>query len=66
MSSGPMTITLTKEIRRILPAATRRKTGFRAGDQVEVKENGGVVTIIPKLPTADDEYSPKQRLRRQS
>ncbi len=56
-----MTITLTKEIRSILPPSVRRKAGFRAGDQVEVKESGGIVHIIPKPPTADDEYTPEQR-----
>ena len=56
-----MTITLTKEIRSILPPSVRRKAGFRAGDQVEIKDSGGIVTIIPKLPTADDEYTPEQR-----
>jgi bifunctional DNA-binding transcriptional regulator/antitoxin component of YhaV-PrlF toxin-antitoxin module len=56
-----MTITLTNEIRSILPPSVRRKAGFRAGDQVEVKASGGIVTIIPKLPPADDEYTPEQR-----
>ncbi len=56
-----MTITLTKEIRSILPPSVRRKAGFRAGDQVEIKASGSIVTIIPKVPTADDEYTPEQR-----
>ena len=56
-----MTITLTKEIQSILPPSVRRKAGFRAGDQVEIKDIGGIVTIIPKLPPADDEYTPEQR-----
>lgn len=56
-----MTITLTSEIQRMLPPRIRRMAGFKAGDQVEVKASGGVVTLIPKLPTADDEYTPEQR-----
>jgi hypothetical protein len=28
---------------------------------VEFKVSGGVITIIPKLPSADDEYTPEQR-----
>ncbi len=56
-----MTITLTNEMRSILPPSVRRKVGFRAGDQVEIKASGGIVTIIPKLPPADDEYTPEQR-----
>jgi len=56
-----MTITLTKELQSILPPSVRRKAGFRAGDQVEIKASGGIVHIIPKLRTADDEYTPEQR-----
>jgi hypothetical protein len=26
-----------------------------------VKASGGVITIVPKLPNADDEYTPEQR-----
>ena len=26
-----------------------------------MKSAGGVITIVPKLPTADDEYTPSQR-----
>jgi len=55
-----VTITLTDEIRSILPPSVRRKAGFRAGDQVEVKSSGGIVMIVPKSPTAD-EYTPEQR-----
>ena len=61
MTSEPMTITLTNEIHRMLPSRIRRKAGFRAGDQVEVQTSGGIVTLIPKLPAADDEYTPAQR-----
>ena len=43
-----MIIALTSEIRSILPPSVRRKAGFRAGDQVEIKASGGIVHIIPK------------------
>lgn len=48
---------------RLLPPGVRRKAGFRAGDQVEVKAIGGIVTLISKPATAnqDDEYTPEQR-----
>ena len=44
-----------------LPAAVRQQAGIKLGDMLEFKVSGGVVTIIPKLPTADDEYTPEQR-----
>ena len=61
MPSKPITITVTNEIQRIFPPGVRRKAGFKAGDQLEVKASGGVVTLIPKLPTAEDEYTPEAR-----
>jgi bifunctional DNA-binding transcriptional regulator/antitoxin component of YhaV-PrlF toxin-antitoxin module len=45
----------------IVPPAVQRKAGFRTGDVVEFKASGGVITILPKLPNADDEYTPEQR-----
>ena len=45
----------------VIPTAARRKAGFKSGQDLEVKASGGVITIVPKLPDADDEYTPKQR-----
>ena len=60
--SKPMTITLTNEIQRMLPPRVRRKSGFKAGDEVEVKAIGGIVTLISKPPVTDEEeYTPAQR-----
>jgi bifunctional DNA-binding transcriptional regulator/antitoxin component of YhaV-PrlF toxin-antitoxin module len=57
-----MTVTVkTKTSAITLPAAVRRRAGFKAGDVLEFKAAGGVVTIRPKSPTADDEYTPEQR-----
>jgi bifunctional DNA-binding transcriptional regulator/antitoxin component of YhaV-PrlF toxin-antitoxin module len=57
-----MTVTVkTKTSTITLPAAVRQRAGFKAGDVLEFKAAGGVVTIVPKLPTADDEYTPEQR-----
>jgi len=44
-----------------LPAAVRQQAGIKIGDMLEFKVSGSVVTVIPKLPTADDEYTPEQR-----
>ena len=56
-----MTITVDEKTRRIFPASVRRQAGFRTGDQLEVRASGGIVSFIPKLPVADDEYTPEQR-----
>jgi bifunctional DNA-binding transcriptional regulator/antitoxin component of YhaV-PrlF toxin-antitoxin module len=44
-----------------LPAAVRQQAGFKLGQELEFKVSGGVVTVLPKFPTADDEYTPEQR-----
>lgn len=46
-----------------LPDEVRQKAGFKIGDLLEFKVAGGVVTVLPKLPRADDEYTPEQRAR---
>jgi bifunctional DNA-binding transcriptional regulator/antitoxin component of YhaV-PrlF toxin-antitoxin module len=45
----------------VVPRAVRRKAGFRSGEEIEFRASGGVITIVPKLPDADDEYTPAQR-----
>jgi bifunctional DNA-binding transcriptional regulator/antitoxin component of YhaV-PrlF toxin-antitoxin module len=44
-----------------LPDKVRQQAGIKIGDLLEFKVSGGVVTVLPKLPTADDEYTPEQR-----
>jgi bifunctional DNA-binding transcriptional regulator/antitoxin component of YhaV-PrlF toxin-antitoxin module len=45
----------------VVPPAVRRRAGFKSGQELEIKASAGVITILPKLPTADDEYTPAQR-----
>lgn len=45
----------------VVPRSVRRRAGIRTGDRLEFKVSGGVINIIPKLPSADDEYTPEQR-----
>ena len=45
----------------VVPPAVRRKAGFKSGEEIEFRASGGVITIIPKLPDANDEYTPAQR-----
>ena len=56
-----MTITVTEKTRELFPASVRRQAGIKAGTQLEVTVSGGVITMLPKLPSADDEYTPEQR-----
>jgi len=47
--------------RLVVPSAVRRRAGFKSGEEIEFRASGGVITITPKLPDADDEYTPRQR-----
>jgi len=38
-----------------------RQGGFGTGQGIEFQASGGVITIVPKLPNANDEYAPAQR-----
>ena len=56
-----MTITVRSKTELIVPRSIRRRAGLKTGDKLEFKVSGGVIHIIPKLPSADDEYTPEQR-----
>lgn len=56
-----MTVVVTSKDEIVVPRSVRRMAGFKAGDRLELKASGGVITILPKLPTADGEYTPDQR-----
>jgi bifunctional DNA-binding transcriptional regulator/antitoxin component of YhaV-PrlF toxin-antitoxin module len=45
----------------VVPSVVRRKAGFKSGQELEFTASGGVITIVPKLPSANDEYTPEQR-----
>jgi bifunctional DNA-binding transcriptional regulator/antitoxin component of YhaV-PrlF toxin-antitoxin module len=45
----------------VVPPAVRRQARFKSGQELEFRASGGVITILPKLPSADDEYTPAQR-----
>jgi bifunctional DNA-binding transcriptional regulator/antitoxin component of YhaV-PrlF toxin-antitoxin module len=56
-----MTVTIKNRTPLAVPDRVLRGAGFKPGDKVEFKASGGVVTILPKLPSADDEYTPARR-----
>lgn len=45
----------------VVPPSVRRRAGHRNGQDLEFRVSGGVITILPKLPSADDEYTPAER-----
>jgi|SRR5450755_3614123 bifunctional DNA-binding transcriptional regulator/antitoxin component of YhaV-PrlF toxin-antitoxin module len=57
-----MTVTVkNNKVGLVVPPSVRRRAGIKAGDRLEFKVSGGIINIIPKLPSADEEYSPAQR-----
>jgi bifunctional DNA-binding transcriptional regulator/antitoxin component of YhaV-PrlF toxin-antitoxin module len=56
-----MTVTVKNKTPLVVPPAIRRKAGLKSGQEIEFKISGGVISIHPKLPTADGEYTPEQR-----
>ena len=56
-----MTVTVKGKADLLVPRSVRRRAGIKSGDQIEFKVSGGVISIIPKLPSALDEYTPEQR-----
>lgn len=56
-----MTVTVKSKTHFTVPLQVQRRAGIKTGDRVEFKVSGGIISIIPKLPSADDEYTPEQR-----
>jgi AbrB family looped-hinge helix DNA binding protein len=57
-----MTVTVKNDTTDlVVPKSVRRRAGIKPGDRLEFKVSGGIINIIPKLPSADDEYTPEQR-----
>ncbi len=58
-----MTVVIKPKNQLIVPQSVRRKARIKTGDQLEFKVSGGVITIVPKLPSARAEYSAAERKR---
>jgi len=56
-----MTVTVKSKTHLTVPPQVQRRAGIKPGDRVEFKVSGGIINIIPELPSADDEYTPIQR-----
>jgi bifunctional DNA-binding transcriptional regulator/antitoxin component of YhaV-PrlF toxin-antitoxin module len=56
-----MTVIVKSKTPLVVPLAIRREAGLKTGQEIEFKVSGGVISIRPKLPTAEDKYTPEQR-----
>jgi len=56
-----MTVTVNNKSELVVPRSVRRKAGIKSGDRLEFKVSGGIINIIPELPSTGDEYTPAQR-----
>ena len=56
-----MTVTVKNRSNLIVPTEVQRRAGYKAGDRLEFRVSGSVVTIVPEPPAADEEYTPAQR-----
>jgi hypothetical protein len=58
-----MTVTVKNKTKTplVVPPSVRRKAGHKNCEDLEFRVSGRVITILPKLPAVDDEYTPEQR-----
>jgi bifunctional DNA-binding transcriptional regulator/antitoxin component of YhaV-PrlF toxin-antitoxin module len=56
-----MTVTVKSKSGLSVPGEVQRRAGIKVGDRLEFKVSGGIITIVPKLSSADGEYTPEQR-----
>jgi bifunctional DNA-binding transcriptional regulator/antitoxin component of YhaV-PrlF toxin-antitoxin module len=56
-----MTVTVKNKNGLVVPPTVQRKAGIKVGDELEFRVSGGIINIIPKVPSADSEYTPQQR-----
>lgn len=56
-----MTVIVKDKTPLIVPPIVRWRAGFKGGDELEIRVSSGVITILPKLPPGDDEYTPAER-----
>jgi len=52
-----MTTVIRNRTPIVIPPAIRRRAGLKAGDRLEFKVSGNVITVLPKTVAPDDEYT---------
>lgn len=56
-----MTVIVKPNSDLVVPRSVRRRAGIKTGDRLEFKVSSGAINIVRKSPSADDEYTPRQR-----
>jgi len=56
-----MAVIVNNKKELVVPQSVRRQAGIKSGDQLEFRVSGGIINIIPELPSADGDYTPVQR-----
>ena len=56
-----MTVIVKSKTPIVVPPSVRRQAGLKSGDKLEFRVSGRMITILPKVPKSDDEYTPEQR-----
>lgn len=56
-----MTVAFKNKKPILVSPAALRQAGFKSGQELEVRVSSGAITILPKLPITDEEYTAEQR-----
>jgi bifunctional DNA-binding transcriptional regulator/antitoxin component of YhaV-PrlF toxin-antitoxin module len=56
-----MTVTVKNNSPITVPETVQRRAGIKSGDRLEFKVSAGVITIVPKPPASNCDYTPAQR-----
>jgi hypothetical protein len=56
-----MTVAIKNKQPIVVSPAALRRSGFKSGQEIEIKVSGGLITIVPKLRASHDEYTSAQR-----
>lgn len=56
-----MTVTVKRRDQLVVPESIRRRARIKPGDRLEFRVSGGMIMIIPEVPSAADEYTREQR-----
>ena len=56
-----MTVAVKNGKSIVVSPAALRQAGFKSGQELEVRVTGGAITILPKLPIANNEYTAAER-----